>query len=444
MPASWAPSRSAVDAASGAYLFRHALVQEAIYDDLLPVQRVPLHAAYARALQDRIERRGGAGAAERGRLAYHWYAAHDQGQALLAAVLAGQAEEAGCALAEALEHYERALELWDQAPEAAARSPLDRGALLHRAAEVANLAGQFDHAVALARTALDEVDAAAEPLRAGALLERLARYHWLAGDSPRATAAIEQALATIPADPPSRELARALAAYGQHLMLASHHRAVRARCEEAVAVARQVGDRAVEGHALTTLGTTLGVLGHVEEGVAYLEQGRQIARELGELDDLLRAHANLATILERNGRAAEGVEVFLAGADLARHLGALGGLGTNLLSDAAIALLSLGRVDETEALIAEVLDLDLRTPAHRLRPLTARATLRLLRGVLAGARARTSSGSSRSSRRRWTRSPGVRCTRASRRSPPGTAAWPTGVAPWRTGWPSWPAPTSPT
>ena len=48
----------AVDEASGAYVFRHALVQEAIYDDLLPVQRGPLHAAYARALERRIEQRG--------------------------------------------------------------------------------------------------------------------------------------------------------------------------------------------------------------------------------------------------------------------------------------------------------------------------------------------------------------------------------------------------
>lgn len=376
----------AVDEASGAYVFRHALVQEAIYDDLLPVQRGPLHAAYANALERRIEQRG-ASVVERGQLAYHWYAAHDQGQALLASVRAGQAAESAAALAEALGHYERALELWDQAPEAAARSPLDRGALLHRAAEVANLAGQYDHAIALGRTALDEVDAAAEPLRAGALLERLARYYWTADNSPRAMAAVERAVATIPASPPSPELARVLAAYGQHLMLASHHLDARAPCEEAVAVARQVGDRAVEGHALTTLGTSLGNLGHMEEGIAHLERGRRIAEELGNVDDLLRAYANLASILERSGRAADAVEVYLAGADRARQLGALGGFGTALLPDAAVALLSLGRRDEAERVLAEVLDLDLQSPAHWYGPLRARATLRLRRGDLTGARA---------------------------------------------------------
>jgi predicted ATPase len=124
-------------------------VQEAIYDDLLPVQRPPLHAAYARALAARIEGEGGAGAAELGRLAYHWYAAHDLGRALLASVQAGQAAEAAFAQAEAVGHYERALELWEQAPQAAASSPLDRGALLQRAAQAASRTGAGTRAVAL-------------------------------------------------------------------------------------------------------------------------------------------------------------------------------------------------------------------------------------------------------------------------------------------------------
>jgi DNA-binding CsgD family transcriptional regulator/tetratricopeptide (TPR) repeat protein len=379
-----------VDQATGAYVFRHALVQEAIYDDLLPVQRAPLHAAYARALDRRIEQRGDPGratAAERGQLAYHWYAAHDQGQALLACVRAGQAAESASALAEALGHYERALELWDHAPEAAARSPLDRVSLLQRAAEVANHAGQYDRSIALGRLALALVDPSVEPLRAGAVLERLALYHWVAGDTPKAMATIERAAATIPAEPPSPELARALATHGQLLMLLTRHSEVRNRCERAVAIARQVGDRAIEGHALTTLGTSLGALGHVDAGIAKLEQGRAIAWELGAIDDICRAHANLATVLELSGRAAEAAEVYLAGADAARKFGALGGSGTVLLPDAANALLSLGRREQAERLLAEVFDLDLRTPAHRVRPLIARGTLRLRQGDLDGARA---------------------------------------------------------
>ena len=118
-----------------------------------------------------------------------------------------QAAELAAAPAEALEHYQRALELWEQAPGAAADSPLDRVAVLHRAAEAADLAGRRELAVALGTRGLGQIDAAAEPLRAGVLLERLGRYHWRALDSSAAVAAIERAVATVPAEPPTRERA---------------------------------------------------------------------------------------------------------------------------------------------------------------------------------------------------------------------------------------------
>jgi tetratricopeptide (TPR) repeat protein len=169
-------------------------------------------------------------AVEWGQLAYHWYAAHDLGQALVASVRAGQAAESASALAEAVGHYERALALWDQVPEAAARSPLDRGTVLHRAADAANLAGDDERSIALGRLALDRVDAAAEPRRAEALLERLARYHWTAAHTPLAMAAVERAVAIIPPEPPSEELARALAAHGQLLMLLDHTARTPRRC----------------------------------------------------------------------------------------------------------------------------------------------------------------------------------------------------------------------
>ena len=341
-------------------------MQEAVYDDLLPVQRgrctPPTPARWAAGSSSATPATGtGATAAEWGQLAYHWYAAHDLGQALPASVHAGQAAEAASALAEALEHYERALALWDQVPEAASRSPLDRVTLLHRAAEAANLAGRYDRAVALARLALDRVDAAAEPLRAGALLERLARYYWVAGHSAKAMATIERAVATIPAEPPSPELARALAAHGQLLMLLSHQAEARARCEEAVAVARQVGARAVEGHALTSLGSSLGSSGDVRRASPTWSRAPDRQASSAASTTWAGRHANLCPVLEMAGRSADAVEVFLAGADLARRFGALGRYGSNLLPDAANSLLSLGRLEEAERLLDEVFELDLRS-----------------------------------------------------------------------------------
>ena len=180
------------------YAFRHALVQEAIYDDLLPGERTRLHSAFARSL----ERRGGDDPNQAAELAYHWYAAHDLPRAFGASVTAGQVAESRHAYAEASTSYERAIELWDQVPDAADRAGRDRVDLLSTAASV----GRFiepARAVDLTRTAIGLVDATADPARAGFLNERLGRYCWIAGQGEAAQAAYREAVRLTPADPPS-------------------------------------------------------------------------------------------------------------------------------------------------------------------------------------------------------------------------------------------------
>jgi hypothetical protein len=185
-----------VEGANNAYAFRHALVQEAIYDDLLPVQRPPLHAAYARQLAARID-------GETAPIWGGWPITGTQrmtwGGRCWPAFRAGQAAEAAFAPAEALEQYERALELWDQAPDAAAASPLDRISLLQRTAQLAPCRdGDCKRSVALINQALAEAEPASEPLRTGGLMERLAFYQWHAGDPGLAMSTVERAIAIIP------------------------------------------------------------------------------------------------------------------------------------------------------------------------------------------------------------------------------------------------------
>jgi predicted ATPase len=241
----------------GAYGFRHALVQEAVYDELLEAQRVRLHAAYARAMARRLDTRGeraavvAASALEAGQLAHHWHAARDVEQAVPAYARAGVAADAAAAQAEALRYYEQAAALWEQAPRAAAHSPLDRAALLERAAEAACVISERERAIMLAEEARTHIDPA-DALRLGALLGRLARYHWDGGDRAQARATIERAVATIPVQPPSRERAGVLAADARLLMLQGRNEEARRRCRQAIAVARTVNAAAEEGHALTT------------------------------------------------------------------------------------------------------------------------------------------------------------------------------------------------
>jgi DNA-binding CsgD family transcriptional regulator/tetratricopeptide (TPR) repeat protein len=88
------------------YQFRHALLAEAVYDDLLPGERTALHAAYAGAL---LEGRAVGTAAE---LARHARVARDYATALTASLRAGDDARGVGGAEEAAFHYLQALELW--------------------------------------------------------------------------------------------------------------------------------------------------------------------------------------------------------------------------------------------------------------------------------------------------------------------------------------------
>jgi len=109
------------------YDVRHALLREVLDADLLPGERSRLHAGYARALTQQPELADGPPAVATAELAAHWDAAGEPVRALPARVQAGRAAERAHAFPEALGHYERALELWDQVPEPGSLAQLDRG-----------------------------------------------------------------------------------------------------------------------------------------------------------------------------------------------------------------------------------------------------------------------------------------------------------------------------
>jgi DNA-binding CsgD family transcriptional regulator len=344
-----------VDNEREAYAFRHALVQEAVYGDLLPGERTRLHASYAATLAARARPEGCEQASAAAELAHHWYAAHDLERALPAAVTAGLAAEKVYAYAEAQRQFERALELWDQVPAAHAGLGLDRVGLLGRAARAAFRVANSDRSVALLRTALKEVDPEAEPLRAGVLTARLAHVLRQSGKQG-AFALYEEAVRLVPPEPPTHERALVLSSLGQALMLKPMFAEARSVSEEAIAVARATGSRASEGHARNTLGVVLAHLGDTEAGLARLQEALRIAVDLHEnhgfdVDDVLRAHSNLCDLYDLTGELERAAAMAVEGAEESRSHGLERSFGAWLAADAAAALLKLGRWDQADRLL---------------------------------------------------------------------------------------------
>ncbi len=107
------------------FVFRHALIREAMHDELLPGEGGQLHSRFAEAISaDPALVPPGRAAAEQ---AHHWYAAHDMTWALISAWQAAVESGHALAYAEQLAMLSRVLELWEQVPDAEQRIGAGQG-----------------------------------------------------------------------------------------------------------------------------------------------------------------------------------------------------------------------------------------------------------------------------------------------------------------------------
>jgi DNA-binding CsgD family transcriptional regulator/tetratricopeptide (TPR) repeat protein len=340
------------------YELRHALLAEVVQADLLPGERARLHAAYARTLTERPELADASPAVAAAEVAVHWDAAGEWAQALPARVRAGLAAEGARAITEADDHYQRALSLWEQAPEPGQPAGLDRVGLLARAAETAAFVAAPERASRLVEQALDSVDRTVEPVRAAILLAQLGPYREKAGREADALAAFEEAERLLDGAPPSAERARVLARHARTLAATWQTTQAVSCCDEAIAVARAVGARAEESHALSTLGACLDDLGQLDRAIALHRQARRIAEQVGDAEAIVRTYTNLSHALEQAGRIHDAIDDAREGYQRAHQLGLERATGRYVASNLAVLLVSSGQWEECAQLTAALEEVD--------------------------------------------------------------------------------------
>jgi DNA-binding CsgD family transcriptional regulator len=286
------------------YRFRHALLREAIYGDLLPGERTRLHARLASLLA------GVPGAAAQ--LAHHSMASHDIPGAFAASVRAGAEAERIGAPAEAHRHYDLALELWVRVEAAERIAGMTRGKLGLKSALQAAASGDVPRAVHLLRRIRDWVSGEAGPAKSAELRcrvgERLA-YHLLQGENTQWYAeALDVAEATVREtldEPPTWYRARAMATYAIALMVAHRYDDAWDWVGRAREAARAAGSASVEADALATNGELALREGNSGEAIGMLTAAIEQAGAAGAVGVRLRAAYQLAAERLARGELAE-------------------------------------------------------------------------------------------------------------------------------------------
>ena len=147
---------------TGGYAFRHALLAEAIGEDLLPGERTRLHRAYVAALLDDDA------LAPASDLEHHAAAAGDVPTAVAAAIRAGRTAFAMGGPRDALDHFERALTWMDE-------DHPERDAVTLEAARAAHTSGDVARAIQILADRLEHPGTRQEPDDRAHLLAAYAR-----------------------------------------------------------------------------------------------------------------------------------------------------------------------------------------------------------------------------------------------------------------------------
>ncbi|WP_414646435.1 helix-turn-helix transcriptional regulator [Embleya scabrispora] len=296
------------------YAFRHALTREAAYADLLPGERVRLHAVFARLLGEPDRRAGSS--AER---AHHHRAGHDLPGALSASVEAADSAARMGAPAEEMRRLEAALEVWDAVPNARELVDSDDVTLMMRASAAAVRAGEAHRAVAFARSALDRVGEHADVDLAVTVRYTLASSLMNVDNLHAAFEYSSQALAMIPADPPSRTWLWAAATHIQAAYYLNDDETARRLGHQLLAAAEELGtDDALADAIISLTGLEWGSR-QAFEGRERLSQARDLAHKSGNTTIELRALFNLAMGSFESGRLAESLGWLDEGLELARR-----------------------------------------------------------------------------------------------------------------------------
>ncbi|WP_406737750.1 AAA family ATPase [Streptomyces sp. NBC_00853] len=344
------------------YRFRHSLVREAVSDDLLPGERARVNRRYAEAM----EADGSLVRAEERiiRLASYWYHANDPAKALPAVLAASVAARRRHAYSEQLRLLERAMDLWDSAPEDViealrpadytevyppcgcdpATTALQRLDLLAEATVAARYGGERDRALKITKTALRLLEDDPDPLRAA----------WFWTERSRLVAGlgrgdgweeIAKAQDLVRGLPPSQVHAEVLVRAASWGMLHKPGPGNLAAAERAVEYARMVSAEETELNARITVGALLTDSGDAPGGLAEMHAVRERATELGLTMLAGRAHVNLTSQLESLGRSREAVELAEQGAELVRRSRLMDSEAW-VCGNKAESLYSLGRWDE--------------------------------------------------------------------------------------------------
>jgi DNA-binding CsgD family transcriptional regulator len=341
------------------YWFRHPLLAEVLLATLTVRELMPVHAAYADALEAIAASRPDLAAGLSADLAVHHEGAGRFDRAFAFSIHAADFAHELRASTEEAAHLTRACSLWERAGEEVRGSTEDRIALLLRTSRMGEQAGVLENTEILDQ-AISLVDRQNQPLLASTLLAERGYRAWQHDPSnTQVRPELFEAVQLTEPFPDSAERAVALANLVMAELWDLRGPEMPANLwdhvQEAVEVAQRCGSQAAMAQALICRAQYLTWDYRSLEALPDAEASYRLARQSGQLDAMGSAALRQADALWELGRIAEEAESARASAKELFAQGASSAGSFLAASCAAEALLELGRWAECHDLLRDAL-----------------------------------------------------------------------------------------
>jgi adenylate cyclase len=329
------------------YRFRHGLVQEVAYQNLLSRRRTELHTRIGEALESlsggtpqRVE--------ELQTLGHHFSLSSDKPRGGRYLVQAGDWARSIYANADAIRNYEAALATLSTCNECEA----DKLAVRERLSDVLAPIGERASAMVHLTAIRADHASAGDRIAQARVLRKLGTLHWAAGERNEAKRCVQEGLALLGEDVEHIERAQLYQEMGHIEYRSGDYSGALQWTQHALAQAERLaaGDTGASEEerrarasaismALNTQGVALARLDRTTDAVLALERSVNVAREAGLLQAECRGLANLGVLYSAQNpqRAIDACE---RGLETAQHIGDLG-LQSRMYTNLAVAYCEL-------------------------------------------------------------------------------------------------------
>jgi ATP/maltotriose-dependent transcriptional regulator MalT len=323
------------------YAFRHALLAEATYDQLLPGECQRLHGVWAEVLEERISESAKTDSSAAAEVASHHHVAGNRRAAFGWDLRAATAAEQVGGFAEAAACYRQILANWDDIRDAEQVAAADRVEILTRLAQAENLAGDADSVRTHIHAAINLVDPASDPLRAAMLLVRLSWSLYITGHLSAALEAAAAAAELVPESPPSLARVLVLSGLGRGQIFAGRAARAGAAAQKAAVAAAELDEPTAVAMVAQLQARVAWLMGHADS-VALARQALRLSQRAGVQDIAMIAFDGLAEALDAAGNDDGVFQVCYGGYERTRLLGGAN-YGAWLLCRACFNLIACGR-----------------------------------------------------------------------------------------------------